>query len=167
MRMKKITLVSRGNFCWNFLEKKIKNNPREGDRKKRSPPDKTFFKSISGYSPWLKNSKNVIVFQMRSMDPTERGLKGQRLIFRLYRGKEIKLLRFSWKLWHIVHLPIGIRKRIVCTTSNPGGGGQSNTSVVHMRDQRFSKHTLNAIFPLQEKTPLNENFARFCSQIYP
>ena len=34
-----------------------------------------------------------------------------------------------------------------------GGGGHSNTSAVHMRDQRFSKHTLNAIFPLQEKHP--------------
>ena len=31
------------------------------------------------------------------------------------------------------------------------GGGHSNTSDVHMRDQKISKHTLNAIFPLQEK----------------
>ena len=38
-------------------------------------------------------------------------------------------------------------------------GGHSNTSVVHMRDQRFSKHTLTAISPLQGKHPLNENLA--------
>ena len=38
-------------------------------------------------------------------------------------------------------------------------GGHSNTSVVHMRNQRFSKHTLIAISPLQEKHTLNENFA--------
>ena len=28
-----------------------------------------------------------------------------------------------------------------------GGGGHSNTSVVHMHDQRFSKHTLYRDFP--------------------
>ena len=33
----------------------------------------------------------------------------------------------------------------------PEGRGHSNTSVVHMRDQMFSKHTLNAISCLQEK----------------
>ena len=44
------------------------------------------------------------------------------------------------------------------------GGG--NTSVVHMRDPRFSKRTLITISLLREKT-LNENFARFLPQIYP
>ena len=43
----------------------------------------------------------------------------------------------------------------------------SNTSVLHMHDQRFSKHTLNTISPRQEKHPLNENFARFCPKINP
>ena len=45
--------------------------------------------------------------------------------------------------------------------------GASNTSVVHMRDHRFSKYTLIAISHLQEKHTLNANFARFCPQIYP
>ena len=35
----------------------------------------------------------------------------------------------------------------------------SNTSVVHMRDQRFSKYTLKHDFPSPGKTPLNKNFA--------
>ena len=56
---------------------------------------------------------------------------------------------------------------ISCHTHAVCSGGHSNTSAVHVRDQRFSKHTLNAIFSLQEKHPLNENFAWFCSQIYP
>ena len=46
-------------------------------------------------------------------------------------------------------------------------GGHSNNSVVHMCDQSFSKHTLIAISPLQEKHPLNVNFVQFCPQIYP
>ena len=40
--------------------------------------------------------------------------------------------------------------------------GHSNTGVVHMRDQRFSKHTLIRISPLQEthpKTIILHNFA--------
>ena len=41
-----------------------------------------------------------------------------------------------------------------------GGRGHSNTSVVHMRDQRFSKHTLMAISP-QKKHPLIKNFVLF------
>ena len=51
--------------------------------------------------------------------------------------------------------------------TNVAWGGHSNTSVVHMPDQRFSKHTLNTISPRKEKHPLNENFARFCPEIYP
>ena len=39
-----------------------------------------------------------------------------------------------------------------------GVGGYSKTNFVHMPDQRFSKHTLKAIYPHQEKHPLNENF---------
>ena len=39
-----------------------------------------------------------------------------------------------------------------CSTFQ-GGGGHSNTTVVHMRDQRFSKQTLIAIYPLPEKHP--------------
>ena len=39
-------------------------------------------------------------------------------------------------------------------------GGALKYSVVHMCDQRFSKHTLNEICSRQEKHPLNNNFAR-------
>ena len=47
-------------------------------------------------------------------------------------------------------------------------GGHSNTSVVHMRDQRFSKHTVRKRdFPYPGKTPQNENLTQFCSKIYP
>ena len=69
------------------------------------------FKSMSDRRPWLKNSKNVIIFQMRHVVLTLGVVKGQRLVFRLYRGQKIKLLRFSWKWWHIVLLPIGIQKK--------------------------------------------------------
>ena len=62
------------------------------------------FKSMSDDRPWLKNSKNVIIFQMRHVVLTLGVVKGQRLVFRLYRGQKIKLLRFSWKWWQIVHL---------------------------------------------------------------
>ena len=54
--------------------------------------------------------KNVIIFQMRHVVLTLGVVKGQRLVFRLYRGRKIKL-RFSWKWWHIVLLPIGIQKK--------------------------------------------------------
>ena len=37
-----------------------------------------------------------------------------------------------------------------------GGGGHSNTSVVHIRDQSFSKHTLIKIYPFEEKYPKQE-----------
>ena len=70
-----------------------------------------WFKSISDRQPWLKNSKNVIIFQMRHMVLTLGVVKGQRLVFRLYRGQKTKLLRFSWKWWHIVRLPRGIQKK--------------------------------------------------------
>ena len=69
------------------------------------------FKSMSDCRPWLKNSKNVIIFQMRHVVLTLGVVKGQRLVFILYRGQKIKLLRFSWKWWHIVRLPIGIQKK--------------------------------------------------------
>ena len=46
-------------------------------------------------------------------------------------------------------------------------GGGLKTSVVHMREQRFSKHTLFTISPLQEKHPLNENFAWFSHNFTP
>ena len=63
------------------------------------------FKSTSDRRPWLKNSKNVIIFQMRHVVLTLGVVKGQRLVFRLYRGRKIKLLQFSWKCsmmpeWH-------------------------------------------------------------------
>ena len=45
-----------------------------------------------------------------------------------------------------------------------GGGGQSNTSVVHMHDQRFSKHTLIETYALEKKHPLNKNFVQLCTQ---
>ena len=54
------------------------------------------FKSMSDCRPSLKNSKNVIIFQMRHVVLTL-GV--------------VKLLRFSWKWWHIVLLPIGIQKK--------------------------------------------------------
>ena len=53
---------------------------------------KCYLKSMSDHPPWLKNSKNVIIFQMRHMVPTFSDLKGQRLVFRLYRDKKLKLL---------------------------------------------------------------------------
>ena len=43
----------------------------------------------------IKNSKNVIIFQMRHVVLTLGDFKGQRLVFRLYRGQKIKLLQFS------------------------------------------------------------------------
>ena len=39
------------------------------------------------------------------------GVKVQRSVFRLYRGKKIKLFRFSWKWQQIVRLPQGIQKK--------------------------------------------------------
>ena len=39
------------------------------------------------------------------------GFKGQRLVFRLYRGQKIKLLQFSCKWWQIVHLIESIQKK--------------------------------------------------------
>ena len=47
---------------------------------------------------------------MRQVVLTLGDLKSQRLVFRLYRGKQMNLLRFSWKWCHIVRLPIGIQK---------------------------------------------------------
>ena len=38
------------------------------------------------------------------------------------------------------------------------GGEHSNTSVVHMRDQRFSKHTPIVRFPLSGKTYPKQEF---------
>ena len=38
---------------------------------------------------------------------------------------------------------------------------------VHMRDQRFSKLTLNDIRPFQKKHPLIENFTQFLHLILP
>ena len=49
------------------------------------------FKSMSDRQSWLKNSKNVIIFQMRHVVLTLGVVKGQRLVFRLYRGRKIKL----------------------------------------------------------------------------
>ena len=46
-------------------------------------------------------------------------------------------------------------------------GGYLNTKVVHMHDQRFSKHTLIAISPLQENYPLNENLTQISKKNYP
>ena len=45
-------------------------------------------------------------------------------------------------------------------------GGHSNTSVVHMRDQRFSKHKRIAISRLQEKHSLTKNFAQFLEDMF-
>ena len=38
-------------------------------------------------------------------------VKGQRLVFRLYRGQKFKLLQLSWKWWQIVHLLESIQKK--------------------------------------------------------
>ena len=67
--------------------------------------------SISNQPSWLKNSKNVIIFQMRHAVLTLSDVKVQRSVLRLYRGKKIKLLRFSWKWQQIVCLPRGIQKK--------------------------------------------------------
>ena len=61
------------------------------------------FKSTSDRRPWLKNSKNVIIFQMRHVVLT--------LVFRLSRGQKFKLLQLSWKWWQIVHLLESIQKK--------------------------------------------------------
>ena len=53
----------------------------------------------------------------------------------------------------------------VCENLHPGG--HSNNSVVHTRNQRFSKHTLNEICSLQEEHPLNKNFVQFLQPILP
>ena len=45
---------------------------------------------------------------------------------------------------------------------DPGGG-----ALVHMRDQRFSKHTLNATSSFQEKHPLNKNLRDFALKFTP
>ena len=50
-------------------------------------------------------------FQIRHVVLTLGVINGQRLVFKLNRGQKIKLLRFSWKWWHIVLLPIGIQKK--------------------------------------------------------
>ena len=69
------------------------------------------FKSMSDRRPWLKNSKNVIIFQMRHVVRTLSVVKGQRLVFRLYRGQKLKLLQLYWKWWQIVHLLESTQKK--------------------------------------------------------
>ena len=69
------------------------------------------FKSMSDRRPWLKYSKNVIIFQMRHVVLTLGVVKGQRLVFRLYRGQKFNLLQLSWKWWQIVHLLESIQKK--------------------------------------------------------
>ena len=46
-----------------------------------------------------------------------------------------------------------------------GGGALKKTSIVHMRVQRISKHTLIEICPFEE-TLLNKNFAWFHTKLY-
>ena len=43
---------------------------------------------MSDRQPWLKNSKNVIIFQMQHMVLTLGDVKDQRLVLRLRRGKK-------------------------------------------------------------------------------
>ena len=43
------------------------------------------------------------------------------------------------------------KKQNSTETCGVGGGIYSNTSVVHMHDQRLSKHTLTEIYPFEEK----------------
>ena len=47
-----------------------------------------------------------------------------------------------------------------------GGGGHLNTSVIHMHDQRLSKHTLIEICLLRKNT-IYKNFALFLRPILP
>ena len=70
-----------------------------------------FVKSMSDHPPWLKKSKNVIIFQIRHMVLMFSDLRSRRLVFRSYRGKKKKLLRFSWKCWQIVRLLEDIQKK--------------------------------------------------------
>ena len=56
-----------------------------------------------------------------------------------------------------------VKKRMYQSFQNPGRGMHSNTGVVHMHDQRFSKYTPIEICPFQETQPLNENFTQFCT----
>ena len=55
-------------------------------------------------------------------------------------------------------------KTLMCDHVDPWGG-QSNISVEHMRDQRFSKYSRDLLF--WGRTPLNKNFAWFRTQFYP
>ena len=48
-------------------------------------------------------------------------------------------------------------------TSGGGGNSDSNTCVVHMHDQSFSKHTLIEICPFEENIPKQE----FCAVLHP
>ena len=52
-----------------------------------------------------------------------------------------------------------------CLCPPAGGGGYLNTSVVHMHDNVFSKHTLIEICPFEENTP-KQRF-QFRTQFYP
>ena len=72
---------------------------------------------MSYRSTWLKNSTNVIAFQMGHLIPTSSTFKGQRLVSRLYRA-ETKVALIFLKMT-VNYLPIyGIQKRIVCSTSD-------------------------------------------------
>ena len=58
--------------------------------------------------------------------------------------------------WYNNSSPYVVVKQAKCRFPR---GDHSNTSVVDMRDQRISKHTLNAVSPFQENTPKRE----FCA----
>ena len=82
-------------------------------------------------------------------------------------GLTLTFVGLGLKLW-LIPAGFGIRLRLWPTGlwSNGLGlwpcglwlaaGGHLNTSVVHMHDQRFSKHTLIEICPFEENTPKHE-----------
>ena len=73
------------------------------------------FKSMSDRRPWLKNSKNVIIFQMWHVVLTLGVVKGQRLVFRLYRVKKLSCSDFPENGGILFFYLLEFRKRIVCT----------------------------------------------------
>ena len=70
-------------------------------------------KSMSDRRPWLKNSKNVIIFHMHGS--VVRCCTRSKLVFRLCRGQKIKLLKFPENVGKFfIYLRV-FRKRILCT----------------------------------------------------
>ena len=64
------------------------------------------------------------------------------------------------------HTPPHTGKRNIPTHMHNNPAGHSNTSFVQIRDQRFSKHTLIKICPVQKKTPKQDFHMIFGTWFY-